>query len=284
MNDRIRLLPKISGAYFGQPMTANSIYTIAGEGLGSYTREGVVATTAQTYRPGGIGVDPSGNIYIATSDLIQYVPKNSGTYWGQNMQANFIYTIAGDRTAAFGGDGGPASLSKVRAAGVSVDLEGNVYVADTGNNRIRFIPKLAGTYFGQLMSAHYIYTIAGNGTAAYGGDGGAATSAQLNGPICLSVDLDGNVIIADTTNHRVRFIPKVSATYFGQSMTANSIYTVAGDGTGSFGGDTGVATSAQLYSPRGVSVDVHGNILWRIPETTGSGLSQRQGGPIMVNP
>jgi hypothetical protein len=121
---------------------------------------------------------------------------------------------------------------------VAVDSAGNLYIADTDNNRIR-----------KVMAAGVISSVAGNGTSGYSGDGGSATAARLSYPQGVAVDSAGNLFIADTSNERIR---KVTA--------AGVISTVAGNGISGFGGDGGVATSAQLNFPQGVAVDSAGNL------------------------
>ncbi len=103
--------------------------------------------------------------------------------------------------AATGGDG-----DIYRPYGVNLDAEGNLYIADTSNNRIRFIPRTSGTYWGQTMTANFIYTIAGNGTDGYGDDDVSATGGDgdLYEPSGVSLDAGGNLYIADTSNHRIR--------------------------------------------------------------------------------
>src|SRR5205814_431622 len=103
--------------------------------------------------------------------------------------------------------------------------------------------------------------VVGNGTAGYSGDGGPATSAQLNYPSGITVDGAGNLVIADSSNNRVRVVAGSSATFYGIAMTAGDIYTVAGDGNADFSGDTGPATSAKLDNPYGVAVDGAGNLV-----------------------
>ena len=116
---------------------------------------------------------------------------------------------------------------------------GNLFIADTGNNRIR-----------KVTPAGVISTVAGNGTVVgYGGDGGPATSAQLHGPYGVAVDAAGNLFIADRDNCRIRKV-----------TPGGVISTVAGNGTGGFSGDGGPATSAQLAAPHGVAVDAAGNL------------------------
>ena len=124
--------------------------------------------------------------------------------------------------------------------GVALDASGNLYLADTSNNRIREVA--AGTGI--------ITTVAGNGTQSYSGDGGAATSAELNVPYGVAVDASGNLYIADTYNNRIREV----------AAGTGIITTVAGNGTQSYSGDGGAATSAELNYPYGVAVDASGNL------------------------
>ncbi len=121
-----------------------------------------------------------------------------------------------------------------------MDASGNLYIADTMNAKVRKVSAASGV----------ITTVAGSGTAGYGGDGGAAASAQLNLPIGVAVDSSGNVYIADFGNSRVR---KVSA-------SGAIIGTVAGNGSTGYSGDGGPAANAQLNGPQGVAVDAAGNL------------------------
>jgi sugar lactone lactonase YvrE len=241
-NNRIRFVPKTSGSYFGQSMTANFLYTIAGNGSASYGGDGAVATAGQIRFPNGVTLDSEGNVYITDTNnhRIRFVPKTNGTYFGQSMTANYIYTIAGTGAAGYSGDDALATSKNLYWPGaINLDSNGNLYIADTYDHRIRFVPKTNGSYFGQSMTANFIYTIGGDGTAAFGGDGGAATSAQLNHPKGVAVDTVGNVYVGDYLNNRIRciaktrirFIPKTSGTYFGQSKTANYIYKLGGSAT-----------------------------------------------------
>jgi RHS repeat-associated protein len=149
--------------------------------------------------------------------------------------------VAGNGTAGHSGDGGPATSAELSyPSGVAVDTAGNIYIADSTNNRIRKVAASTGD----------ISTVAGNGTAGYSGDGGAATSAELSNPIGVVVDAAGNIYIADEVNNRIREV----------TASTGIITTVAGDGTRGYSGDGGAATSAELYYPFGVSVDAAGNI------------------------
>jgi hypothetical protein len=163
-------------------------------------------------------------------------------------QARIIVTIAGNGVTGFSGDGGPATLASLNptsvslpATSVAVDASGNLFIADTGNNRIR-----------KVSASGIISTVAGNGVAGFSGDGGPAISASLNFsgfPGAVAVDAFGNLFIADTGNNRIR---RVSA--------SGIITTVAGNGIYSSFGDGGPATSASLCGPLGVAVDSFGNL------------------------
>jgi hypothetical protein len=111
------------------------------------------------------------------------------------------------------------------------------------------------------MTAGDIYAIAGDGTAGRGGDGGAATAAELDHPYAVTVDGAGNVVIADTGSNQIRVVAATTGTYYGQAMTAGDIYTVAGLERPGFSGDGGPATAAALDQPRGVAVDGAGNLI-----------------------
>ena len=168
-----------------------------------------------------------------------------------------INTIVGNGTLGFSGDGATATAAQLNfPTGVAVDGSGNIYIADSIDNRIR-VAQAGGN----------IKTFAGNGVYSYSGDGGAATSAQLNSPQAVAVDSSGNFYIADAGNNVVR---EVSA--------AGVITTVAGNGTAGSGGDGGAATSAQLSGPQGLALDAAGNLY--ISDTGNSRVREVSGGTI----
>ena len=192
------------------------------------------------------------------------------------MTAGDIYTIAGTGTEGFGGDGGPATAAKVALPlSVTVDGAGNVVIADWFNNRVRVVAAGTGTFYGQAMTAGDIYTIAGNGTQGFSGDGGPATAARLYAPRGPALDSAGNLVFADNGNNRVRVVAASTGTFYGQAMTAGDIYTVAGNGAMGLSGDGGPAVAAALASPVSIAVDGGGNLLIadaannRVREVTG---------------
>jgi trimeric autotransporter adhesin len=222
-NNRIRMVTKNTGI----------ISTVAGSGYSGYSGDGGQATSAALFYPYGVAVDASGNIYIADTYnyRIRMVTKSTG----------IISTVAGTGSYSYSGDGGQATSASLNyPRGVAVDASGNIYIADTYNNRIRMVTKSTGI----------ISTVAGDGTQEYKGDGGPATSAILYYPASIAVDALGNIYIADSSNYRIRMVTK----------STGIISTVAGSGSSGSSGDGGQATSAVLNYPRGVAVDASGNI------------------------
>ncbi|MBZ5579847.1 MAG: putative Ig domain-containing protein [Acidobacteriia bacterium] len=200
----------------------------AGSGSTGFGGDGGPATEA-TLNPNGMATDASGNLYLADRSNNR-VRKVSST--------GIITTVAGNGTAGFSGDGGPAVQAALNNPGwVTVDSAGNLYISDAGNQRVRMVEP-----------SGLITTIAGNGTAGF--SDGIATASSLNSPQGLATDPAGNLFIADQGNQRIR---KVDA---GGNMT-----TVAGNGTAGFSGDGGAATLASLSGPVAVAIDASGNLL-----------------------
>jgi len=223
LNNRIRKITVSTGI----------ITTVAGNNFSSYSGDGVLATATSLYHPSGVCVDVSGNIFIAdyANNRIRKVTKATG----------LISTIAGTGTAGYFGDGGLATSSKLCLPnGVAVDGYGNIYIADLGNYRVRKIDATTGN----------INTIIGNGSYGFSGDGGPATSAELNGPENISLDAYGNVFVADISNNRIRKY----------TVADGNINTIAGNGTAGFSADGVLASSSELFGPTGTFVDASGNV------------------------
>jgi hypothetical protein len=267
-NSRVRMIAATSGTFYGVAMTASDIYTVAGNGSFGFGGDGGPATAAELNGPQAVAADGAGNLVISDSgnQRSRVVAATSGTYYGQAMTAGHIYTVAGNGRFGFGGDRGPATAAELAdPQGVTVDSAGNLIIADSFNNRIRVVAATSGTFYGVAMTAGDIYTVAGTGTAAFSGDGGPATSAELFFPNATAVDSAGNLIIADFNNYRVRVIAATTGTFYGRAMTAGDIYTVAGTGNTGFSGDGGPATAANLGIPSSVAVDRSGNLVISLP-------------------
>jgi sugar lactone lactonase YvrE len=263
-NNRIRMVTPVG-----------TISTLAGTGSANYSGDGGPAISATLHSPGAVAVDGNGNLYIAdtTNNRIRKVTPNGtiNTVVGDGSSAELyqpqgvavdsagdLYIadtqhkqirevtpggkniiLAGSGTLGFSGDGGPAGKATLDwPFGVAVDASGDYYIADTNNFRVR-----------KVTPNGVINTVAGNGAYRFSGDGGPATSAALNSPAGIAFDSAGNAYVADSAGNRVRKI-----------TPAGIITTVAGNGSYGYSGDGGPATSAELDTPSGVAVDAKGNL------------------------
>ncbi len=173
--------------------SAGIITTIAGTGAQSSLGDGGLATSASISSPSAVAFDGVGNMYIAELAGLRVRKVNT---------AGIISTVAGNGTAGFSGDGGPAIKAQFSAIdGIAADSSGNVYITDRQNNRIR-----------KVDTSGNINTFAGTGTFGFTGDGGAAASATVSTPANVAVDSAGNVFIADSGNVRIRKVTVGAAT------------------------------------------------------------------------
>lgn len=271
--------------------TALVIKNVAGDSEEGFSGDGEHATEARLRSPRGITVDARGNLYIADSgnNVVRKVDALTG----------IITTIAGTGERGFCGDEGPAigaCLSFPRS--LAFDGDGNLYIADTGNARIRRVDAVTGI----------ITTVAGTGIKGFGGDGGPALKAVLSVPSSVAVDPGGNIYIADSQNSRIRKVERGKGTMttvnghpvFGNNGSETRLQgsrvlgnpvgiaidkkghmyiadsalnqvkkveiaterttVVAGNGANDFGGDGGPAPQASLASPSAVALDQEGNL------------------------
>jgi len=226
--------------------SAGTIATIAGNGAPQDSGDQGPASAATLNNPTSVAVDGAGNLYVADTGNNDLRKIASAT--------GVISTVAGGSSGGSSGDGGPATSAQLRLPqGVTVDAGGNLYIADTGNHRIRMVNGATGT----------ISTVAGNGftnmngDGGYSGDGGLATGAELNYPHAVAFDAAGNMYIPDMGNNRVREVAAVG----GAIKAASTITTLAGTGAQAYSGDGGQASQAGLWGPSGVVVDAAGNVL-----------------------
>lgn len=195
-----------------------------------FAGDGWQASSAQLRNPKGIAFDSAGNLYIA----------DSGNHRIRKVTPDgVITTLAGNGIVGALGDGGLAINAQLNEPrGVAVDTAGNVYIADTGNHKIR-----------KVTSGGIISTVAGTGENGFAGDGGLAIAAQLSSPGGITTDSAGNVYIADTNNHRIRKV----------MISTGIITTVVGNGFGD-GSDRVTATEALLKYPSSIVFDTEGNL------------------------
>jgi DNA-binding beta-propeller fold protein YncE len=208
------------------------ITTVAGNGNIGFSGDGGPATSANLTGPSDVALDAAGNIFIA----------DAGNHRVRrvDIRTGIITTIAGSGIQGFSGDGGRATGANLSAPfGISIDGAGNLFIADTGNSRVRRVDARTGI----------ITTFAGSGIIDFSGDGGPATFAGLAGLAGLTVDGLGNLFIVDTLNNRIRRV----------DARAGTINTMAGNGIDPVG-DNGPALEAGLFSPRGITLDRNGNI------------------------
>ncbi|WP_419806922.1 Ig-like domain repeat protein [Terriglobus sp.] len=244
--------------------------------------DGIPAIAAPIQLPKGVAIDASGNLYIA--DYLNYrIRKVAANSTGVLDNNSLISTVAGNGTPGFSGDGGPATQASIASpTGLAIDGAGNLYFADTNNDVIR-----------KIDNAGVITTVAGlPRTAGYTGDGGPATAATLDHPEGVAFDLQGNLLIADTHNNRIRtvslssVVPTISTLTTGPlnlpsqmatqadgtlliantgsnqvlAFRSGSLSVLAGSGARGYSGDGGLAMAAQLNQPVGIAVDPAGDI------------------------
>jgi len=203
------------------------ISTVAGDGNFRLPGDGGLATAAHLTGPAGLALDASGNLYLTDGRRVRKLSK-----------AGLISTVAGTETGGTSADGGPATAASLSSpAGLASDASGNLWIADSSENRVR-----------KVSAAGVINTVAGGGRSSALEDGVPATSVSLISPKGVALDKDGNLYVADTGNHLVR------------KVTGGLVFTVAGKRVRGRGGDGGPAISAQLDAPTGVCIDSQGNL------------------------
>jgi trimeric autotransporter adhesin len=222
-NNQVRIVTAVNAPSIGsQPSTV--INAFSGNGLVSFNPRGLALTGNMLYFSDG------------TSNRVRWIDLSTGDVG--LLAGNGVAAYAGDTSSTVTGYASSASLDAPR--GLAVDSAGNVYIADSGNNRIRMV-----------NTSGVISTVAGNGTAGYSGDSGPATSAEINNPYGVAVDQSGNLYIAERGGNRIRKV-----------TTGGTITTVAGTGTaGAPPSESGVAIDQPLNSPSGLAIESGGSLL-----------------------
>lgn len=223
LNHRIRRIDARTGR----------IYTVAGTGKPGFYNDGGNADMAGLRGPTALAFDDFGNLFIADTGnqrIRMLTPKG------------YLHTVAGNGKRGFEGDGSRAKNTSLNnPTGLSVSHSGELYIADTGNNRIRKIDRVTGI----------LTTVAGNGESGDDGDLGLAVNARLNKPTAILFDKHDNMFIADTKNHKIRFLHKKSG----------RIATLAGNGkSGYCGDDSGRSKDACFNDPTGLALDRFGRL------------------------
>ena len=232
--------------------TSGLISTIAGTGVAGFSGDGTAASNAQISIPQAIAIDSMGNIYVSDGSNHRIRKINA---------AGIISTVVGTGVSGYSGDSGLATNATIFAPlGIALDALGNLYISDRNNFRIR-----------KVNTSGIISTIAGTGTQGFSGDAGLAINANIYGPSSIAVDTAGNVYFCD--NQRIRKI-----------NTAGIISTIAGTGAVGFNGDGGLATSATLYYPSGLTFDKSGDLYFgdtdnnRVRKINSSGIISTEAG------
>ena len=222
------------------------VTTVAGTGMARDNGDGGLAVKAGVSRPTGLAIDSDGNLYFSSSwSRVRKVSAASG----------IIETIAGQATTSFGGDNGPAvEASFWDPVPSAIDRDGDIYIADFENSRIRLLTARTGI----------VTTFAGSGVckaapaplgvlvcqSGFAGDGRPAKDSTLNYPSSATLDSDGNLYIADTINHRIRRV----------DASTGLTHTIAGSGVNGVSGDGGPALAAEISFPAGIAVDKSGRV------------------------
>ena len=215
-------------AVSGAALLVGIVVALLGMLLVLATGQADAQTVASPLLPTSVAYDVAGNLYFADTNRHEVY---------ESSLAGALTVVAGNGIQGFSGDGGAAASAELNSPqGVAVGADGTLYIADTGNERIRAV--IAGQ----------ITTFAGNGSAGFAGDGGAATGASFRWPNALAIDTSGALLVCDAGNERVRRI------------SAGVIATIVGNGTQGFAGDGAAAVSAEIDTPMGLAVGASGQI------------------------
>jgi hypothetical protein len=244
-----------AGRFLGRAIEPGHVYLVAGNGSTGFGGDGTRAGLARFSGVASVAVSAQG-IAIADSGngRIRYVALESGVQFGLRMVSGDIYTIAGN------GGQPTAAASSVPAThaflgdpqGVAFDRSGDLVIANTGDNVVQLLASRSGRLLGHAVRSGFLYTLAGNGSAGYSGNGLAALKSAFFLPTAIAVDGFGNILLADSGNNRLRVVAESLGHFYGLEMTRGDVYTVAG--SGSIGAcESPFPTKTDLMDPSGVT-------------------------------
>jgi hypothetical protein len=256
-NCRVREVPARTGTAFGIHVRAGIMTTLAG---------GSCVGASASPPPTALAIAPNGNLYIAfgSAARVMVLPARSMSSLSEQLTVGTLTKVAGTGTPGFGGDRGSALKAQLDdPTGLAVDAAGDLLIADTANCRLRVVAASDGVHFGIPVVRGRIYTVAGNGNCGSGGDAGPALHAELWDPGALAVNSGGNVFVADQGNRTIRELVARTGTYYGVSLAAGDLGTIAGEG--SYGpylvdGLPAVFETSEINFPTGIAVGANGNL------------------------
>jgi sugar lactone lactonase YvrE len=262
-NCRVELIAGHTGRHFGIAMKARDMYTVAGSGCG---RDRSRTASSSMEDPTGVAFDATGDLYIAdaSANRILELPARSSQSLGLSVRDGQLTTVAGTGRAGSSTDGRLARSSPLdEPEGIAVDSAGDLYIADMGACRVDEVPARSQTRASASLATGHLYAVAGTGVCGFSGDGGSALNAELWAPSAVTVDAEGDLLIADEGNSAVREVPVASGTFYGVAIAAGDIGTVAGQGIYTSYLNDGLPASglvADVNYPSGIAVDGAGNL------------------------
>jgi sugar lactone lactonase YvrE len=245
---RVVMVPSESGIRYGHRVRALHPTVVAGSRCG--------AAHGVPY-PTGLAVNAQGALFIAEAAADRVVVLDPGS--------RRLVTVAGTGHAGFDGDGGLADRSQLdQPTGIALNAQGDLFIADTANCRVREVPAADTTFGGQQLVELHVYTVAGTGVCGSAGRGGPATTAQLWNPIALAFDRAGNLFVSDNGDQSVLEVARARGTDYGTPIGTGDMAVVIG-GTGSnqpylADGLPAVGSTAELNDPEGLAVSSTGTL------------------------
>jgi hypothetical protein len=265
---RVEVLPARSTTLFGERMTAGKLTSVAGTGVPGFGGDEGTARQAALNDPTGLAVDPSGDLLISDTAncRLRLVASTDGNRFGKRVIRGAIYTVAGNGICGSAGDGGPAAQGELWDPGaLAVNTAGDVFVADQGNRTIREVTNRSGTYYGVVLAADALGTVAGEGSyGPYLADGLPAVfeTAEINFPTGLAVAANGDLYIADGAMHAIRMVPQSETMLLGKAAQADAMYTAAGAlSVGSLHQRTSWIQT-RMVDPTGLAIGADGQLIY----------------------